>query len=130
MSRIPLSPVLDSFQERKQKNFQVESDPFSGKLFNHTLIGLTKPGRNFNLGVSRHMIKPLSLQLNSGKIHLEFRSAWFWTVFKSGNTKIFRLNPNLFLVTFEIKLSLGLLNQVEILAWAPPETAKNPCHCR
>ena len=27
-----------------------------------------------------------------------------WTVFRSANTKIFRLNPTLFLVTFEIKL--------------------------
>ena len=35
------------------------------------------------------------------------------------------LNPNLFLVTFEIKLWLGLLNQVEILAWALPGKAEN-----
>ena len=27
-----------------------------------------------------------------------------WTVFRSANTNIFRLNPTLFLVTFEIKL--------------------------
>ena len=33
-----------------------------------------------------------------------FRSALQWTVFRSGNTEIFRLNPTLFLVTFEIKL--------------------------
>ena len=33
-----------------------------------------------------------------------FRSALQWTVFRSANTKIFRLNPTLFLVTFEIKL--------------------------
>ena len=35
------------------------------------------------------------------------------------------LNPNLFLVTFEIKLWLGLLNLVEILAWALPGQAEN-----
>ena len=32
---------MDSFQERKHKNFQVESDPFIGHLWNQTLIGLT-----------------------------------------------------------------------------------------
>ena len=31
-SRIPLRPAMDSFQERKHKNFQVESDPFFGHL--------------------------------------------------------------------------------------------------
>ena len=31
-SRIPLRPAMDSFQERKLKNFQVESDPFFGHL--------------------------------------------------------------------------------------------------
>ena len=51
---------MDSFQERKQKNFQVESDPFFGHLWNQTLIGLTKPGRHFGLGASRHMKKHLS----------------------------------------------------------------------
>ena len=35
------------------------------------------------------------------------------------------LNPKLFLVTFEIKLWLGLLNQVEILASALPGKAEN-----
>ena len=99
-SRIPLSLFLDSFQERKHKNFQVESDPFIGNLLKETLIGLTKPGRNFGLGASRNSKKPLSLQLNCRKIRPEFRSAWFWTVIKSANTKIFRLNPTLFLVTF------------------------------
>ena len=29
------------------------------------------------------------------------------------------------MVTFEIKLWLGLLNQVDILGWAPPEKAEN-----
>ena len=28
----PLRPAMDSFQERKHKNFQVESDPFFGHL--------------------------------------------------------------------------------------------------
>ena len=46
---------MDSFQERKHKNFQVESDPFLGHLWNQTLIGLTKPGRHFGLGASRHL---------------------------------------------------------------------------
>ena len=55
-------------------------------------------------GASRHMKKHLSLQLNSRPIRPEFRSALQWTVFRSANTKIFRLNPTLFLVTFEIKL--------------------------
>ena len=31
-------------------------------------------------------------------------AAMQWTVFRNANTKIFRLNPTLFLVTFEIKL--------------------------
>ena len=30
---------MDSFQERKHKNFQVESDPFFGHLWNQTVIG-------------------------------------------------------------------------------------------
>ena len=51
-SRIPLSPAMDSFQERKHKNFQVESDPFFGHLWNQTLIGRTNPGRHFGLGAS------------------------------------------------------------------------------
>ena len=51
-SRIPLRPAMDSFQERKHKNFQVESDPFFGHLWNQTLNGLTKPGRHFGLGAS------------------------------------------------------------------------------
>ena len=102
---------MDSFQQRKHKNFQVESDPCFGHLWNQTLTGLTKPGRHFGLGASRHMKKHRSLQLNSRPIGPEFRSALFWTVFRSANTKIFRLNPILFLVTFEIKLWLGLLNQ-------------------
>ena len=38
---------------------------------------------------------------------------------------MFMFNPNLFLVTFYIKLWLGLLNQVDILGWAPPEKAEN-----
>ena len=84
---------MDSFQERKHKNFQVESDPFFGHLCNQTFIGLTKPGRHFGLGASRHMKKHLSLQLNSRPIRPGIRSALFWTVFRSANTKIFRLNP-------------------------------------
>ena len=84
------------------------------------LIVWFKPGRHFGLGASRHMQKHLSLQLNSRPIRPGFRPALQWTVFRSGNTKIFRLNPTLFLVTFEIKLWLGLPNQVDILAWAPP----------
>ena len=52
----------------------------------------------------RHMKKHLSLQLNSRPIRPGFGSALQWTVFRSANTKIFRLNPTLFLVTFEIKL--------------------------
>ena len=79
--------------------------------------------------LSRHMKKHLPLQLNSRPIRPGFRSALQWTVFRSANTKIFRLNPTLFLVTFEIKLGLGLLNQVDILAWAPPAIWKNTCHC-
>ena len=31
---------------------------------------------------------------------------------------MFMFNPNLFFVTFQIKLWLGLLKQVEILGWA------------
>ena len=120
---------MDSFQERKHKNFQVESDPFFGHLWIQTLIGRTNPGRHFGLGASRHMEKHLSLQLNSRPIRPRFRSAPQWTVFRSTNTKIFRLNPTLFLVTFEIKLWLGVLNQVDILAWAPPAIWKNTCHC-
>ena len=95
---------MDSFQERKHKNFRVESDPFFGHLLNETLIGLTKAGRHFGLGAFRHMKKHLSLQLNSRPIRPGFRSALQWTVFRSANTKIFWLNPTLFLVTFEIKL--------------------------
>ena len=109
---MPLSLVFNSFQERKHKNFHVESEPFFGNLLNQTLIGLTKPGRNFGLGASRNSIKPLSLQLNSRKIRPEFRSAFFWTVFKSGNTKFFMINPthfcNIFLKSFFKLISLSL----------------------
>ena len=38
---------------------------------------------------------------------------------------MFMFNPNLFFLTFEIKLWLGLLNQVEILGWARPGKAEN-----
>ena len=38
---------------------------------------------------------------------------------------MFMFNPNLFFVTFWIKLWLGLLNQVEILGWARPGKAEN-----
>ena len=39
----------------KNFNLNFESDPFFGHLWNQTLIGLTKPGRHFGLGASRHM---------------------------------------------------------------------------
>ena len=120
---------MDSFQERKHKNFQVESDPFFGHLWNQTLIGRTNPGRHFGLGPPRHMKKHLSFQLNSRPIRPGFRSALQWTVFRSVNTKFFRLNPTLFLVTFKIKLWLRVLTQVDILAWASPAIWKNTCHC-
>ena len=49
---------MESFSgAQTYKNFQVESDPFFGHLWNQTLIGLTKPGRHFGLGASRHMQK-------------------------------------------------------------------------
>ena len=38
---------------------------------------------------------------------------------------MFMFNPNLFFVTFKIKLWLGLLNQVEILGRARPGKAEN-----
>ena len=38
---------------------------------------------------------------------------------------MFMFNPNLFFVTFKIKLWLGLLNQVEILGWARTGKATN-----
>ena len=38
---------------------------------------------------------------------------------------MFMFNPNLFFITFLIKLWLGLLNQVEILGWARPGKAEN-----
>ena len=74
---------MDSFQERKHKNVQVESDPFFGHLWNQTLIGLTQPGRHFGLGASRHMKKHLPLQLNSRPIRPGFRSALQWTGLES-----------------------------------------------
>ena len=68
---------------------------------NHSFVFFVKdrPG----LGASRHMKKHLSLQLNSRPIRPGFCSALQWTVFRSANTKIIRLNPTLFLVTFEIR---------------------------
>ena len=41
---------------------------------------------------------------------------------------MFMFNPNLFFVIFEIKLWLGLLNQVKILGWARPGKAENTFH--
>ena len=63
---------MDSFQERKHKNFQVESDPFFGHLWNQTLIGRTNPGRHFGLGASRHMKKQLKKVKNLTIIRIKY----------------------------------------------------------